>query len=75
MGLPTATIIACPIPKEHAAEGKMINEAIEAALMECKLAFLTHFSMIYRMTELTNRESLINRTNCNMLNSGWFWML
>uniref|UniRef100_A0A0M3IYS9 Pseudouridine-5'-phosphate glycosidase n=1 Tax=Anisakis simplex TaxID=6269 RepID=A0A0M3IYS9_ANISI len=36
MGLPSATVIACPIPAEHEAEGKLINEAIEAALMESR---------------------------------------
>uniref|UniRef100_F1KX06 Pseudouridine-metabolizing protein n=2 Tax=Ascaris TaxID=6251 RepID=F1KX06_ASCSU len=69
MGLPTATIIACPIPKEHAAEGKMINEAIEAALMECKEVGVTSKNvtpfLLKRVNELTAGASL--KTNIALL--------
>ncbi|VDM38718.1 unnamed protein product [Toxocara canis] len=62
MGLPSGTIVACPIPSEHEAEGKLVNEAIEAAVMECRLrcsefhvAFLADIALLENNAHIASK--------------------
>ncbi|CAJ0575735.1 unnamed protein product, partial [Mesorhabditis spiculigera] len=62
LGLPAGTILACPIPEEFAAKGKVIEEAIKQALEEARaqniMGQATTPFLLSRVKELTGGESL-----------------
>jgi pseudouridine-5'-phosphate glycosidase/pseudouridine kinase len=62
-GLPCGTLIGVPIPKEFAAAGVLVENAIQRALQECSVTGkeVTPF-LLKRVNELTQGKSLSSST-------------
>ncbi|XP_078437545.1 indigoidine synthase A family protein isoform X2 [Wolffia australiana] len=63
LGIGNGTLIAVPIPKEHAASGKLMESAIVKALEEAEAEKITGSAatpfLLARVNELTGGESLV----------------